>query len=603
DLVLLRGAGHTSYQIAIFYQENRALGAPVFRTAEDGGFLAHGLAVGDVTGDGRDDVVVTAGGNTPHAYLNVFPQGADGSLVLTPTVYPAFHLPEAVEIGDVNHDGRNDVVNVHAAWMSLSVYTQTVSGALSAYERYPLPYTDYYRPAGLALADVSHDGALDVLIASHSSLSAENGLVVLTNSGDAPTSTITVPAAGVYITDTALFPIQGRASTADGVLEVSTDGGQTWQSRPAAAAWTFTWTAPLTDGSYILLSRLTDAAGVVQAPPARSRAIVDHTPPLGSLLINDGAVYTNRPTVTLTVDGSDFNGLAAMRFANQGSGYDAWATFAPTYTWTLTGADGLKTVTGQVRDVPGNTGEPFSDTIILDTTGPTCGILINGDATYASSTQVTLTLTSTDTYGVAQVRVRNAGGTWSAWQPYVSTLAWNLGGSDGARSVEAQFRDVAGNDSAVCSDAIILDTTPPSCGIIVAGDATYTTQPTVPLTLNSSDANGVAQMRFSDDGSNWSAWEPYTTTRTWTLPSPDGPKSVHARFQDNAGNFSPACQDDIILDTTPPSGFVLIEGGALYTGIPTVTLTLGASDAYGVTQMRFSNDGLSWESWQSYAVN
>lgn len=38
DLVMLRGAGHTSLHLAIFYQQGPAL--PHLRTAQDGGFLA-----------------------------------------------------------------------------------------------------------------------------------------------------------------------------------------------------------------------------------------------------------------------------------------------------------------------------------------------------------------------------------------------------------------------------------------------------------------------------------------------------------------------------------------------------------------------------------
>lgn len=141
DLVVLRGAGHPDSQIAVFYQTNHTFAAPIFLTAEEGGFLTHGLAVGDVTNDGRDDIVVTAGGNVPQAFLNVFVQQSDGTMaIITPVVYPAFHLPEAVKIGDVNHDGRNDVVAVHASWLTLSVYTQAVTGTLVPQRSYTVPY-------------------------------------------------------------------------------------------------------------------------------------------------------------------------------------------------------------------------------------------------------------------------------------------------------------------------------------------------------------------------------------------------------------------------------------------------------------------------------
>ena len=42
-------------------------------------------------------------------------------------------------------------------------------------------------------------------------------------------------------------------------------------------------------------------------------------------------------------------------------------------------------------------------------------------------------------------------------------------------------------------------------------------------------------MRFSNDNSTWSSWEPYQTTKTWTLREGDGLKNVSVQFSDNAG--------------------------------------------------------------------
>jgi len=57
------------------------------------------------------------------------------------------------------------------------------------------------------------------------------------------------------------------------------------------------------------------------------------------------------------------------------------------------------------------------------------------------------------------------------------------------------------------------------------------------------------------------------------------------------------------LEDVPPTGTVLINGGAAYTNTTAVTLTLSATDnASGVAQMRFSNDNVSWSGWEAYAV-
>jgi hypothetical protein len=276
DLVLLRGAGYATDQVVILYQRDGVL-SEVTLTAEAGDYVPHGLAVGDVTGDGRDDVVVTAGGNTPDTYLNVFAQAADGTMVVTPTVYSAYHIPEAVEIGDVNHDGLNDVLAVHAAWMSLSTYLQNEGGTLDAYVSDSLPYNDFYRPGALDLADVSNDGALDALVATHGATDDQTGLVVLTNAtGTAPTSTITVPALGDVVSDldATHYLIEGLASTDAVTLEVSIDGGLTWQAQAATTSWSYNWSLPQEDGVHVILARAIDAGGRVQSPPARTRIVI-----------------------------------------------------------------------------------------------------------------------------------------------------------------------------------------------------------------------------------------------------------------------------------------------------------------------------------------
>jgi hypothetical protein len=71
---------------------------------------------------------------------------------------------------------------------------------------------------------------------------------------------------------------------------------------------------------------------------------------------------------------------------------------------------------------------------------------------------------------------------------------------------------------------------------------------------------------------------------------------------DNAGNEEPyKIITGIKLDKTPPTGFISINEGRRYTNATTVTLTLSANDEVsGVAEMRFSNDNVTWTSWEPY---
>jgi hypothetical protein len=71
---------------------------------------------------------------------------------------------------------------------------------------------------------------------------------------------------------------------------------------------------------------------------------------------------------------------------------------------------------------------------------------------------VTVQLTASDPEGtgVSVVRLSNDGVTFSPYQPYAASLAWTLTDGVGDKRVYAQFKDGAGTESAIVSDAITL---------------------------------------------------------------------------------------------------------------------------------------------------
>ena len=82
----------------------------------------------------------------------------------------------------------------------------------------------------------------------------------------------------------------------------------------------------------------------------------------------------------------------------------------------------------------------------------------------------------------------------------------------------------------------------------VNDQAAYTRSPTVELGSNMA---GAAEMRFRDAGGAWSGWETFTSTRSWTLPAGDGPKTVEAEFRNAKGTATRS--DAISLDTHRPT--------------------------------------------------
>ncbi|MEI8176005.1 MAG: putative Ig domain-containing protein, partial [Candidatus Omnitrophota bacterium] len=110
-------------------------------------------------------------------------------------------------------------------------------------------------------------------------------------------------------------------------------------------------------------------------------------------------------------------------------------------------------------------------------------------------------------------------------------------------------------DSETVTIMVGADILPPSGTISINNNNAYTNQAAVTLTLAATDpGSGLSQMQFSNNNSTWSAPEPYAATKSWTLSSGDGSKSVWVKFKDGAGNWSaPISSPSIILDTTPPA--------------------------------------------------
>jgi PKD repeat protein len=263
-----------------------------------------------------------------------------------------------------------------------------------------------------------------------------------------------------------------------------------------------------------------------------------------------------------------------MRFSNDGTTWTDWEDYTTSKSWTLPPGDGTKTVYYQIKDIAGLVSITYSDTVVLDTTSPSGSITINDGAAYTTTTSVTLTLSATDeTSGISEMRFSNDNTAYTEWQAYATSKSWTLQDGDGTKTVYVQFRDHAGLISTY-SDAITLDTQRPTGSITIAEGAAYTNSSVVTLTLSATDAtSGIAQMRFSNDGTEWSSWESYSTSKAWTLTTGDGTKTVYVQFKDNAGLTSQSYQDTIILDTTNPAA----NAGSDQTVNEDILVTLDAS--------------------------
>lgn len=190
------------------------------------------------------------------------------------------------------------------------------------------------------------------------------------------------------------------------------------------------------------------------------------------------------------------------------------------------------------------------------------------------------------------------------------SVAWNILGKTGDHIIKAvvdpqntviEFDE--NNNTAVVNITIPADTTPPLTVITVgspkydANGDIFSSSGTVFSLIATDDLSGVAMTEYRLDVG---AWTSYNTP--FSIVS-EGTHTIDYRSQDIALNMETAKSLVVHIDTTPPTGNMVINGGAEYANSTTVTLTLLCDDMRsGCARMSFSNDNTSWSAPEAYTT-
>ncbi|PYX32539.1 MAG: hypothetical protein DMG77_03100 [Acidobacteria bacterium] len=181
---VLLGNGDGTFQPVVIY--------------ESGGIGSHSVAVADVNGDGKPDLVVAnicdTSANCAHGSVSVLMGNGDGTFQTAVSYDPGGTGAWSVAVADVNGDGKPDLVVAIFFYNTVGVLLGNGDGTFQAATTYG---SGGNYPSSVAVADLNGDGLLDVAVANFCGGSGLNCLpgklgVLLNNTVELQSTTTTL---------------------------------------------------------------------------------------------------------------------------------------------------------------------------------------------------------------------------------------------------------------------------------------------------------------------------------------------------------------------------------------------------------------------------
>ena len=142
------------------------------QTFSVGSHPAASVAIGDLDGDGKPDLVVAnEGSNTVSVLLNTTAPGANTPSFAAQQTFATGSGPFSVAIGDLNGDGKPDLAVTNSYSNTVSVLLNTTPCVTAFGVSAKTDFAVDYDPVSVAIGDLNGDGKPDLVVANYNSVS------------------------------------------------------------------------------------------------------------------------------------------------------------------------------------------------------------------------------------------------------------------------------------------------------------------------------------------------------------------------------------------------------------------------------------------------
>lgn len=353
-------------------------------------------------------------------------------------------------------------------------------------------------------------------------------------------------------------------------------------------------------GPQVVYARFRDHTGNI-SKPCSDTILVANKPALCRIDVSGKKRFCTAKNKQLSLSISAVNASEMQISESPKFEQAAWQPYQTEKKITLSEDDGEKTIFARFRNDYGVQSPTVQTRVILDRSVPDGKLLLNGGNFVSMQSLINVKLEAS---GADFMKIGFSPDLSDVfWQNYKENHTLDLGVEKGSRTIYAQLKDAAGNESPIFSDSVNYAILPVRNGIRIDGGAKYTNHPEGRVNLQLDSRHAVAMRIGNSPDFQGVSWEDFQPSKAWQLDNSEGKKRVYVQYKSQTDTKSAVYADSIVLDRVPPTASLSLQLNAQSKQNPVLEVLPRAK---GAAYMQISDsavfDHAYWEVYQEKPV-